>query len=281
MQIQWYPGHMTKARRMLEENLKIVDVIVTVLDARIPASSWNPDVARLTKGKEMIVLLNKADLANSEITKRWIEYFRTKGYVAIPVTCTNKGEKKKVLTAINSAAKRRVEALKKRGVNKVVRVMVLGVPNAGKSTLINMICGYNAAKTEDRPGVTRGRQWIRINQYLELMDTPGLLWPKFDDDSTGMHLAFCGSINEQIINTEELCRHLLAALRTISPDGLMERYRLEELDWDDAVNLERICRARGFIRKGNVPDIERAVSVILNEFREGKIGRISLERPEF
>ncbi len=281
MQIQWYPGHMTKARRMLEENLKIVDVIVTVLDARIPASSWNPDVARLTKGKEMIVLLNKADLANSEITKRWIEYFRTKGYAAIPVTCTNKGEKKKVLTAINSAAKRRVEALKKRGVNKVVRVMVLGVPNAGKSTLINMICGYNAAKTEDRPGVTRGRQWIRINQYLELMDTPGLLWPKFDDDSTGMHLAFCGSINEQIINTEELCLHLLAALRSIAPDGLMERYRLEELDGDDAVNLERICRARGFIRKGNVPDIERAVSVILNEFREGKIGRISLERPEF
>ena len=281
MQIQWYPGHMTKARRMLEENLKIVDVIVTVLDARIPASSWNPDVARLTKGKEMIVLLNKADLANSEITKRWIEYFRTKGYAAIPVTCTNKGEKKKVLIAINSAAKRRVEALKKRGVNKVVRVMVLGVPNAGKSTLINMICGYNAAKTEDRPGVTRGRQWIRINQYLELMDTPGLLWPKFDDDSTGMHLAFCGSINEQIINTEELCLHLLAALRSIAPDGLMERYRLEELDGDDAVNLERICRARGFIRKGNVPDIERAVSVILNEFREGKIGRISLERPEF
>lgn len=281
MQIQWYPGHMTKARRMLEENLKIVDVIVTVLDARIPASSWNPDVARLTKGKEMIVLLNKADLANSEITKRWIEYFRTKGYAAIPVTCTNKGEKKKVLTAINSAAKRSVEALKKRGVNKVVRVMVLGVPNAGKSTLINMICGYNAAKTEDRPGVTRGRQWIRINQYLELMDTPGLLWPKFDDDSTGMHLAFCGSINEQIINTEELCLHLLAALRSIAPDGLMERYRLEELDGDDAVNLERICRARGFIRKGNVPDIERAVSVILNEFREGKIGRISLERPEF
>ncbi|MBQ6476472.1 MAG: ribosome biogenesis GTPase YlqF [Clostridia bacterium] len=281
MQIQWYPGHMTKARRMLEENLKIVDVIVTVLDARIPASSWNPDVARLTKGKEMIVLLNKADLANSEITIRWIEYFRTKGYAAIPVTCTNKGEKKKVLTAINSAAKRRVEALKKRGVNKVVRVMVLGVPNAGKSTLINMICGYNAAKTEDRPGVTRGRQWIRINQYLELMDTPGLLWPKFDDDSTGMHLAFCGSINEQIINTEELCLHLLAALRSIAPDGLMERYRLEELDGDDAVNLERICRARGFIRKGNVPDIERAVSVILNEFREGKIGRISLEQPEF
>ena len=281
MQIQWYPGHMTKARRMLEENLKIVDVIVTVLDARIPASSWNPDVARLTKGKEMIVLLNKADLANSEITIRWIEYFRTKGYAAIPVTCTNKGEKKKVLTAINSAAKRRVEALKKRGVNKVVRVMVLGVPNAGKSTLINMICGYNAAKTEDRPGVTRGRQWIRINQYLELMDTPGLLWPKFDDDSTGMHLAFCGSINEQIINTEELCLHLLAALRSIAPDGLMERYRLEELDGDDAVNLERICRARGFIRKGNVPDIERAVSVILNEFREVKIGRISLEQPEF
>ena len=204
MQIQWYPGHMTKAKRMLSDNLKLADVVVTLLDARIPRASWNPDVSDMMRGKQRIVILNKADLADPAATAKWRAYYNAQGIETIAVTSVKKGEKKRVMQAIERAAKKRVAAMNARGVRKIVRVMVVGIPNVGKSTFINMVAGQAAAKAEDRPGVTRGRQWIRIGPYLELMDTPGMLWPKFDDEQTGLHLAFCGSIRDEIIDSEKL-----------------------------------------------------------------------------
>ena len=280
MVIQWYPGHMTKAKRMLQDNLKIADIVVVILDARIPAASWNPDVTQIIRDKEKVILLNKADLADMDTTNAWVHYYKKAGIDAIPVTSTQKGERKKIINAIEKAASEKVERMKARGVKKIVRVMVLGVPNVGKSTLINMISGYNVTKTENRPGVTRGRQWIRINPYLELMDTPGLLWPKFDDEQTGLHLAYCGSINEEILDTEKLSVCLLDELKMINPQALMSRYNLDYLEDDAERVLEQICKARGFVRKGGEPDIERAVNTLLDEFKQGKLGRISLEKPE-
>ena len=234
----------------------------------------------MIKDKEKVVLLNKADLANPQITKEWIKHYKKMGIDAIPITCTHKGDKKRIIVAIENASKPKVEAMKKRGVKKVVRVMVLGVPNVGKSTLLNMISGYNAAKTENRPGVTRGRQWIRISPYLELMDTPGMLWPKFDDERTGLHLAYCGSINEEILDTEKLCERLITELKDIEPSLLMERYHLDYLEEDVQALLSQICKARGFVRKGGELDVDRAVNTILDEFKQGKLGRITLEKPE-
>lgn len=280
MQIQWYPGHMTKARRMLQDNLKVADVVITLLDARIPVSSWNPDIDNMMQGKQRIVILNKADLADAAITAKWKKYYQAQGIEAIAVTSVKKGEKKQVMQAIERAAKKKVEAMRARGVKKIVRVMVVGIPNVGKSTFINMVAGATSVKAEDRPGVTRGRQWVRIGPYLELMDTPGMLWPKFDDEVTGMHLAFCGSVRDEIVDTDQLCSLLLQKLAQIAPDKLMARYKLEYLEEDGFRVLEAICKARGFIQKGGVYDTDRAVRTVLDEFRGGKIGQISLESPE-
>ncbi len=280
MQIQWYPGHMTKARRMLQDNLKVADVVITLLDARIPVSSWNPDIDNMMQGKQRIVILNKADLADAAITAKWKKYYQAQGIEAIAVTSVKKGEKKQVMQAIERAAKKKVEAMRARGVKKIVRVMVVGIPNVGKSTFINMVAGATSVKAEDRPGVTRGRQWVRIGPYLELMDTPGMLWPKFDDEVTGMHLAFCGSVRDEIVDTDQLCSLLLQKLSEIAPDKLMARYKLEYLEEDGFRVLEAICKVRGFIQKGGVYDTERAVRTVLDEFRGGKIGQISLESPE-
>lgn len=279
MQIQWYPGHMTKAKRMLSDNLKLADVVVTLLDARIPRASWNPDVSDMMRGKQRIVILNKADLADPAATAKWRAYYNAQGIETIAVTSVKKGEKKLVMQAIERAAKKRVAAMNARGVRKIVRVMVVGIPNVGKSTFINMVAGQAAAKAEDRPGVTRGRQWIRIGPYLELMDTPGMLWPKFDDEQTGLHLAFCGSIRDEIIDSEKLCTLLLQKLSEITPQKLAARYKLEALPDDPERTLEAICRARGFIQKGGVIDLRRGVRTILDEFRGGKIGKITLEMP--
>ena len=279
MQIQWYPGHMTKAKRMLSDNLKLADVVVTLLDARIPRASWNPDVSDMMRGKQRIVILNKADLADPAATAKWRAYYNAQGIETIAVTSVKKGEKKLVMQAIERAAKKRVAAMNARGVRKIVRVMVVGIPNVGKSTFINMVAGQAAAKAEDRPGVTRGRQWIRIGPYLELMDTPGMLWPKFDDEQTGLHLAFCGSIRDEIIDSEKLCTLLLQKLSEIAPQKLAARYKLEALPDDPEQTLEAICRARRFIQKGGVIDLQRGVRTILDEFRGGKIGKITLEMP--
>ena len=279
MQIQWYPGHMTKAKRMLSDNLKLADVVVTLLDARIPRASWNPDVSDMMRGKQRIVILNKADLADPAATAKWRAYYNAQGIETIAVTSVKKGEKKLVMQVIERAAKKRVAAMNARGVRKIVRVMVVGIPNVGKSTFINMVAGQAAAKAEDRPGVTRGRQWIRIGPYLELMDTPGMLWPKFDDEQTGLHLAFCGSIRDEIIDSEKLCTLLLQKLSEIAPQKLAARYKLEALPDDPEQTLEAICRARRFIQKGGVIDLQRGVRTILDEFRGGKIGKITLEMP--
>ena len=279
MQIQWYPGHMTKAKRMLSDNLKLADVVVTLLDARIPRASWNPDVSDMMRGKQRIVILNKADLADPAATAKWRAYYNAQGIETIAVTSVKKGEKKLVMQAIERAAKKRVAAMNARGVRKIVRVMVVGIPNVGKSTFINMVAGQAVAKAEDRPGVTRGRQWIRIGPYLELMDTPGMLWPKFDDEQTGLHLAFCGSIRDEIIDSEKLCTLLLQKLSEIAPQKLAARYKLEALPDDPEQTLEVICRARGFIQKGGVIDLQRGVRTVLDEFRGGKIGKITLEMP--
>ena len=244
MQIQWYPGHMTKARRMLQDNLKVADVVITLLDARIPVSSWNPDIDNMMQGKQRIVILNKADLADAAITAKWKKYYQAQGIEAIAVTSVKKGEKKQVMQAIERAAKKKVEAMRARGVKKIVRVMVVGIPNVGKSTFINMVAGATSVKAEDRPGVTRGRQWVRIGPYLELMDTPGMLWPKFDDEVTGMHLAFCGSVRDEIVDTDQLCSLLLQKLAEIAPDKLMARYKLEYLEEDGFRVLEAICKSK-------------------------------------
>ena len=280
MQIQWYPGHMTKARRMLQDNLKVADVVITLLDARIPVSSWNPDIDNMMQGKQRIVILNKADLADAAITAKWKKYYQAQGIEAIAVTSVKKGEKKQVMQAIERAAKKKVEAMRARGVKKIVRVMVVDIPNVGKSTFINMVAGATSVKAEDRPGVTRGRQWVRIGPYLELMDTPGILWPKFDDEVTGMHLAFCGSVRDEIVDTDRLCSLLLQKLAQIAPEKLMARYKLAYLEEDGFRVLEAICKSRGFIQKGGVYDTDRAVRTVLDEFRGGKIGQISLESPE-
>lgn len=280
MQIQWYPGHMTKARRMLQDNLKLADVVITLLDARIPVSSWNPDIDNMMQGKQRIVILNKADLADPAITNQWKKFYQAQGIDAISVTSVKKGEKKLVMQAIERAAKKKVEAMRARGVKKIVRVMVVGIPNVGKSTFINMVAGATYVKAEDRPGVTRGRQWVRIGPYLELMDTPGMLWPKFEDPATGMHLAFCGSVRDEIVDTDQLCSLLLQKLAEIAPDKLMARYKLEYIEEDGFRVLESICKARGFIQKGGVYDTDRAVRTVLDEFRGGKIGQISLESPD-
>ena len=270
---------MTKAKRMLSDNLKLADVVVTLLDARIPRASWNPDVSDMMRGKQRIVILNKADLADPAATAKWRAYYNAQGIETIAVTSVKKGEKKLVMQAIERAAKKRVAAMNARGVRKIVRVMVVGIPNVGKSTFINMVAGQAAAKAEDRPGVTRGRQWIRIGPYLELMDTPGMLWPKFDDEQTGLHLAFCGSIRDEIIDSEKLCTLLLQKLSEITPQKLAARYKLEALPDDPEQTLEAICRARGFIQKGGVIDLQRGVRTVLDEFRGGKIGKITLEMP--
>ena len=280
MQIQWYPGHMTKARRMLQENLKLADVVITLLDARIPVSSWNPDIDNMMQGKQRIVILNKADLADPAVTAKWKKFYQAQGIDAISVTSVKKGEKKLVMQAIERAAKKKVDAMRARGVKKIVRVMVVGIPNVGKSTFINMVAGANYVKAEDRPGVTRGRQWVRIGPYLELMDTPGMLWPKFEDETTGMHLAFCGSVRDEIVDTDQLCSLLLQKLAEIAPEKLMARYKLEYIEEDGFRVLEAICKSRGFIQKGGVYDTDRAVRTVLDEFRGGKIGQISLEEPE-
>ena len=281
MQIQWYPGHMTKARRMLAENLKVADVVVSLLDARIPRSSWNPDVTSMLRDKSRLVILNKADLADAQATAGWQRYFRAQGVECLAVTSVKKGERKQVLQAVERAARQRVEAMRARGVRKVVRVMVVGIPNVGKSTLINMLAGQVSARAEDRPGVTRGRQWVRIGPSLELMDTPGMLWPKFEDAQTGLHLAFCGCVRDEIVDTEKLCLLLLDTLRRIAPQALLARYKLETLEGLDAeALLEQICRRRGFINRGDTCDLQRGVRTILDEFRGGRIGRMTLEMPD-
>jgi ribosome biogenesis GTPase A len=278
--INWYPGHMTKTRRMLQENLKMIDVVVEILDARAPLASRNPDFDDLFAGKSRVVLLNKSDLADSNATKRWITYYNRKGIEAAGISATGGSAKKIAVALIEKAAKPRVDAMKLKGVNKVVRCMIVGIPNVGKSTLINRIAGQNRAEVGDRPGVTRGKQWVKITPYLELMDTPGMLWPKLEDQELAKHLAFLGSIKDEVMDSEELALDLLALLQAMSPAQVAERYSKLTAETPKADLLKAVCLSRGFLLRGGELDTERAAHVTLDEFRAGKVARVTLEQPE-
>ena len=277
--INWYPGHMAKAKRMLEDNLKLIDVVIELVDARAPKASQNPDLDTLFAGKARVLLLNKSDLADPATNKRWIGYYMGRGVEAAGVTASAQNAKAQVIRLIEKATAERVKRFEEKGVKKTVRALIAGIPNVGKSTLINRIAGEKRAMTGDKPGVTKGKQWVKITPHLELLDSPGLLWPKLGDREIGEHLAFLGSINDEILNLEELAEHLLSTLRALCPDALFERYKKLSADTPEGALLEGVAKSRGFVLKGGVYDTERAARIVLDEFRAGKIARVSLEQP--
>lgn len=278
MDYQWYPGHMTKAVRQMKEDIKLIDLIIELLDARIPISSRNPDIDSLGQNKARLVLLNKSDLADEEQNNKWIEYFKNKGIVALKINSKNKQGIKLINNAVNEACKEKIERNRKKGIlNRPIRAMVVGIPNVGKSTFINAYAGRNCAKTGNKPGVTKGKQWIRLNKTLELLDTPGILWPKFDDQQIGMNLAFIGSMNDNILDVTELAYQLIKMLKTLYPNVIKERYNIEGHD-DPLEVMYQIADARGCKLKGNQPDLEKTGKIVLDDFRSGKLGRITLDR---
>lgn len=280
MNYQWYPGHMTKAKRMMQENIKLIDLVIELVDARIPFSSRNPDIDELGKNKARIVLLNKSDLADPAWNKKWVSYFQEKGAYVLEINSKTGAGIKNIQALVQEACREKLERDRKRGiVNRPVRAMVVGIPNVGKSTFINSFAGKACAKTGNKPGVTKGKQWIRLNKNLELLDTPGILWPKFEDQTVGMHLAFIGSMNDEVIIIEELACDLLQCLKESYPAAVTGRYGIE---WKDtmAATLEEIARARGCILKGESLDLKKAATVLLDDFRSGRLGRISIEQPE-
>ena len=279
MDIQWYPGHMAKATRLLGEDLRLIDVVVELVDARAPASTRNPDFDAMFSGKARAVLLNKSDLADPASNARWLDHYRAQGLPAAEVVSTANSSKKQVTAIIERAAAPRVAQMRAKGVNKVVRAMIVGIPNVGKSTLINRIAGQTRAKTSDKPGVTRAKQWVRITPYLELLDTPGLLWPKLADQAQARHLAFIGSVRDEILDAEQLAASLLLALTRLSPAQVAGRYKLITPEADSDEMLRQAALSRGFLIAGGAPDTERAARIVLDEYRAGRIGRFTLEQP--
>ena len=277
--INWYPGHMAKAKRMLEENLRLIDVVIELVDARAPFASRNPDFDTLFQGKSRVLLLNKSDLSDPATNKRWIGYYKRQGIEAAEVTASAQNAKAQTIRLIEKATADRVRRFEEKGAKKTIRALIAGIPNVGKSTLINRIAAEKRAQTGDRPGVTKGKQWVKITPHLELLDSPGLLWPKLGDDTLARHLAFLGSINDEILNLEELAEHLLSTLRTLAPDALFERYKKLSADTPEGALLEGVAKSRGFIQKGGIYDTERAARIVLDEYRAGKIARVSLEQP--
>lgn len=279
-QIHWFPGHMAKTLRLMETEIRHVDCVLQVLDARIPLSSLNPEIERITAGKPHLYVLNKADLADPAITRQWLEYFRSAGEGCLPMDSKQKGRANAVRAPIEQELAALMERRRAKGmVGARIRVMVVGIPNVGKSTFINSFAGKACTKTGNRPGVTKGKQWIRLNKELELLDTPGILWPKFEDQQVGMHLAFIGSMNDEIIVMEELALSLIEFLQRFYPDSLTERYACEG-GLTPVQVLEAAAKRRGCIKKGGEADLSRASALIMEDFRAGRLGRISLERPE-
>ena len=279
MHFQWYPGHMIKARRMMQENIKLIDLIIELTDARIPLSSRNPDIDELGKNKARLILLNKADLAEEAASDEWIEYFRGKGYSAVKVNSKKGGGMKSIQSVIQEACREKTERDRKRGIlNRPVRAMVVGIPNVGKSTFINSLAGKACAKTGNKPGVTKGKQWIRLNKNVELLDTPGILWPKFEDQEVGLKLAFIGSIKDEIVNREELAAELIRFLNTSYPGVLEEKYQIQPSE-DVYRLLEEIALSRNCLLKGSELDTGKASLLLLDDFRGGKLGRLTLEYP--
>ena len=280
MNYQWYPGHMTKAKRMMQENIKLIDLIIELVDARIPMSSRNPDIDELGKGKARIILLNKSDLADAGLNQEWESFFKEKGYFVQPLNAKSGAGIKNIQALVQESCKEKIERDRKRGIiNRPVRAMVVGIPNVGKSTFINSFAGKACAKTGNKPGVTKGKQWIRLNRNLELLDTPGILWPKFEDQKIGEHLALIGSINDEILHVDELTVALIRNLKNSYLDLLEKRYNIT-MDEDAYDTLKKIAIARRCLQKGELPDVDRASSMLLEDFRSGKLGRITLERPE-
>ena len=283
MNIQWYPGHMAKAKRKITEELKLVDIVIELLDARIPMSSRNPEVDEIVGNKKRIIVLNKSDLADPSINAKWLEYFNQENTRAILVNSLKGNGLKNVLSASKQLMKEKLDRLKSKGLLvKTTRALIIGIPNVGKSTFINRIAGRSAAQTGDRPGVTKSKQWIKVSNELELLDTPGILWPKFEDKRAGMYLAFTGAIKDEILDVNELAQNLLQVLAEKFPEKLKNRYKLEDIPEGIASEelLERIGRKRGCIIAGGEVDLLRASTMLLDEFRGGKIGAISLETPE-
>lgn len=278
MQFQWYPGHMTKAKRMMEEDIKLIDIIIELVDARLPLSSRNPDIDKLGKNKARLILLNKSDLADKRITDQWVKWFEDQGYFTLVVNSKTGVGIKAINNVIKEACKEKIERDRRRGIlNRPVRAMVAGIPNVGKSTFINTYAKKACTKTGNKPGVTKGKQWIKLSKTLELLDTPGILWPRFEDQKIGLRLALVGSINDEILNTSDLAVELIKFLKANYAGVLAERFSVDEAN-DPAEILERIAENRKCIKKGNQFDIEKAASMLMDEFRSGKLGNISLER---
>ena len=277
-QINWYPGHMAKSRRLLQEQLRAVDAVIELCDARAPQATRNPDLEKLTQGKARILVLNKADLADDAETARWTEHFRSRGLTAMRFN-SNGGKTREILAKIEQATRPAVERAARRGVKKTVRLMVIGIPNVGKSTFINRLHGSGIVKAGDRPGVTRSNQWVKIGPYLELLDTPGMLPPRMDDQDSARLLAYLGSIRDQIMDTEELAGRLLLHLLEIRPEPVRARFKLTEEERFDEYQtaLETVCRTRGWLISGGRPDTDRGSALILDEFRAGKTGKITIE----
>ena len=284
MNYQWYPGHMTKAKRMMQENIKLIDLVIELVDARIPLSSRNPDIDELAKNKSRIILLNKSDLADAQYNKRWTEYFKEKGFHVLEINSKSGAGIKSIQGVVQEACKEKIERDRKRGIiNRPVRAMVVGIPNVGKSTFINSFAGKACAKTGNKPGVTKGKQWIRLNKNLELLDTPGILWPKFEDQEIGMRLAFIGSINDEILHMDELALDLISFLQKNYPGLLEERYSQAEAEamQEDALKmLQVIGVSRHCYLKGEELDLQRAAAIVVDDFRSGRLGRITLEFPQ-
>ena len=280
MHFQWYPGHMTKAKRMMQENIKLIDIVVELVDARVPLSSKNPDIDELAKNKFRLILLNKTDLADKDATEQWAEYFRGQGFAVAKVNSQRGTGVKAINGLIQEACKEKIERDRKRGIkNRPIRAMIVGIPNVGKSTFINSFAGKACTKTGNKPGVTKGKQWIKLNKNVELLDTPGILWPKFEDQAVGLRLALIGSIKDEIVNRSEMAIALIDFLKTSYPGMLAKRYEVKE-EMDRVTILEQIAENRNCLAKGGAFDLEKAAILLLDEFRSGKIGYITLEFPE-
>ena len=282
MNIQWYPGHMTKTKRLIAENLKLIDIVIELVDARAPFSSKNPDIDVLANNKPKIVIMNKIDLANSEITNQWTKWYENQGARVVQVNSINGSGVSKVIQVAQELMKDKIEADRKRGrINRPIRAMIVGIPNVGKSTFINKLVGKSSAKTGDRPGVTRGKQWIRIRKGFEMLDTPGILWPKFEDQQVALNLGFIGAIKDDILDVVTLSYALIAHLNKIEPDAIKNRYKVEIAPKESSdMIFDKIARKRGFIISGGEIDDLRTAQILLDEFRGGKLGYISVESPE-
>ena len=273
--INWYPGHMKKTRELIAENLKMVDIVIEVIDARIPVSSRNPIIDELVKTKKRIIILNKSDLSDGKANAQWSDYFKKQGSMVLAMNCMSGGGVNQLYKILNRQQDEKNEGQIRK---KPLRMMIVGVPNVGKSSLINRMTGKKSAKTGDRPGVTKGKQWLGLENGMQLLDTPGILWPKFEDPEAGLNLAFCGSIKDEILDVATLALELIKVLQRDYPQLLKDRYKLDEIEEDALTNMENIALKRGFILQGRRIDYERCGKTVLDEFRSGKIGNITLEQ---